>query len=105
MTGVQTCALPICQYRITDYTCTTVQTDSRSEGNDFDIIVVADSNNKLNEAARAIRMAGDTYFPSDTLFEVIEFNGIILKVTTPEASTLIFRACASTTAAVPNKLV
>ena len=65
MTGVQTCALPICfpvtipflvslrdsnmliagrQYRITDYTCTTVQTDSRSEGNDFDIIVVADSN-------------------------------------------------------------
>ena len=36
-----------------------------SEGNDFDIIVVADSYNKLNEAARAIRRAGDTYFPSD----------------------------------------
>ena len=62
------------QYRITDYTCTTVQTDSRSEGNDFDIIVVADSNNKLNETARAIRRAGDTYFPSDTLFEAWELK-------------------------------
>jgi hypothetical protein len=62
------------QYRITDYTCTTVQGDSRSEGNDFDIIVVADSNNKLNEAARAIRRGGDTYFPSDTLFEAWELK-------------------------------
>ena len=62
------------QYRITDYTCTTVQGDSRSEGNDFDIIVVADSNNKLNEAARAIRRAGDTYFPNDTLFEAWEIK-------------------------------
>lgn len=62
------------QYRITDYTCTTVQTDSRSEGNDFDIIVVADSNNKLNETARAIRRAGDTYFPNDTLFEAWELK-------------------------------
>jgi hypothetical protein len=62
------------QYRITDYTCTTVQADTRSEGNDFDIIVVADSNNKLNEAARAIRRGGDTYFPSDTLFEAWELK-------------------------------
>jgi hypothetical protein len=62
------------QYRITDYTCTTVQADTRSEGNDFDIIVVADSNNKLNETARAIRRAGDTYFPSDTLFEAWELK-------------------------------
>ena len=62
------------QYRITDYTCTTVQADSRSEGNDFDIIVVADSVNKLNETARAIRRAGDTYFPSDTLFEAWELK-------------------------------
>ena len=62
------------QYRITDYTCTTVHGDSRSEGNDFDIIVVADSNNKLNEAARAIRRGGDTYFPSDTLFEAWELK-------------------------------
>jgi hypothetical protein len=62
------------QYRITDYTCTTIEVDSRSEGNDFDIIVVADSNNKLNEAARAIRRGGDTYFPSDTLFEAWELK-------------------------------
>ena len=62
------------QYRITDYTCTTVQGDSRSEGNDFDIIVVADSVNKLNETARAIRRAGDTYFPNDTLFEAWEIK-------------------------------
>jgi hypothetical protein len=62
------------QYRITDYTCTTVQADTRSEGNGFDIIVVADSNNKLNEAARAIRRGGDTYFPSDTLFEAWELK-------------------------------
>jgi hypothetical protein len=62
------------QYRITDYTCTTVQADTRSEGNDFDIIVVADSNNKLNETARAIRRAVDTYFPSDTLFEAWELK-------------------------------
>ncbi len=62
------------QYRITDYTCTTIEVDSRSEGNDFDIIVVADSNNKLNETARAIRRAGDTYFPNDTLFEAWELN-------------------------------
>jgi hypothetical protein len=62
------------QYMITDYTCTTVQADSRSEGNDFDIIVVADSNNKLNETARAIRRAGDTYFPNDTLFEAWEIK-------------------------------
>jgi hypothetical protein len=62
------------QYRITDYTCTTVQGDSRSEGNDFDIIVVADSVNKLNETARAIRRAGDTYFPNDTLFEAWELK-------------------------------
>ena len=62
------------QYRITDYTCTTIEVDSRSEGNDFDIIVVADSVNKLNETARAIRRGGDTYFPSDTLFEAWELK-------------------------------
>ena len=62
------------QYRITDYTCTTIEVDSRSEGNDFDIIVVADSPNKLNETARAIRRAGDTYFPNDTLFEAWELK-------------------------------
>ena len=42
------------QYRITDYTCTTSTTGTKSAGHKFDIIVTADSNNKLNEEARAI---------------------------------------------------
>ena len=42
------------QYRITDYTCTTSTAGTKSAGHKFDIIVTADSNNKLNEEARAI---------------------------------------------------
>ena len=42
------------QYRITDYTCTTSTAGTKSTGHKFDIIVTADSNNKLNEEARAI---------------------------------------------------
>ena len=55
------------QYRITDYNCTTTQTDTQSAGHQFDIIVTADSNNKLNEVARAIRHEGDTYFSKSKL--------------------------------------
>ena len=51
--------IPGVQYRITDYQCTTVQVDTQSAGHQFDIIVTADSNNKLNEVARAIRHDGD----------------------------------------------
>ena len=46
--------IPGRQYRIIDYTCTTSTTGTKSAGNAFDIIVTADSNNKLNEEARAI---------------------------------------------------
>ena len=53
---------PGIQYRITDYQCTTVQEDTRSANHQFDIIVVADSVNKLNENARACLHEGDTYF-------------------------------------------
>ena len=68
------------QYRITDYVAT-VDTDvynvsnalfdghARSNNHAFDIIVTADSTNKLNENARAIRHEGDTYFPLHTKFE------------------------------------
>lgn len=66
------------QYRITDYVAT-VDTDvynpdsgffyARSNNHAFDIIVTADSVNKLNENARAIRHEGDTYFPSTIKFE------------------------------------
>ena len=50
------------QYRITDYACTTTQENTRSAGHPFDIIVTADSENTLNEEARAIQHQGDTYF-------------------------------------------
>ena len=54
-------------YRITDYTCTTTQEDTRSAGHPFDIIVRADSENKLNEEAYAIQHEGDTYFANSNL--------------------------------------
>ena len=50
------------QYRITDYNTTTSQADTQAAGHQFDIIVVADSVNKLNENARAVLHNGDTYF-------------------------------------------
>ena len=49
-------------YRITDYTCTTAQKGTKSAGHVFDIIVRADSENKLNEEASAIQHTGDEYF-------------------------------------------
>jgi hypothetical protein len=57
------------QYRITDYDCTTVQEDTQSAMKPFDIIVVADSNNTLNENARAIQSARDIdgYFSNSNL--------------------------------------
>ena len=59
--------IPGVQYRITDYNCTTVQADTKSAGHQFDIIVTADSTNKLNEVARAIQHEGDTYFSNCNL--------------------------------------
>ena len=50
------------QYRITDYTCTTTQSNTRSANHPFDIIVTADSESTLNEEARAIQHTGDSYF-------------------------------------------
>lgn len=66
------------QYRITDYVATVNESIynenivgyfARSNNHAFDIIVTADSINKLNENARAIRHEGDTYFPSNVKFE------------------------------------
>ena len=54
-------------YRITDYTCTTIQENTRSAGHIFDVIVRADSENKLNEEAFAIHHEGDDYFASINL--------------------------------------
>ena len=56
------------QYRITDYACTTTTTNTSSAGHAFDIIVVADLSNKLNENARAcLHNSGDNYFANSKL--------------------------------------
>lgn len=49
-------------YRITDYTTTTTQIDTNVANHNFDILVVADDVNVLNENAKAIAHDGDTYF-------------------------------------------
>ena len=54
-------------YRITDYNCTTIQEGTRSAEHPFDVIVRADSENKLNEEAFAIQHEGDTYFTNSKL--------------------------------------
>lgn len=59
--------VPGTQYRITDYTCTTTQTNTKSAGHVFDIIVTADDENTLNEVARATLHTGDTYFANSNL--------------------------------------
>lgn len=55
------------RYRITDFVTTTAQSDTRSAGHPFDIIVTADDEQTLNENARAIQHEGDTYFASCNL--------------------------------------
>lgn len=49
-------------YRITDFVTTTTQTDTRSAGHAFDVIVIADDEDTLNENALACLHEGDTYF-------------------------------------------
>ena len=54
-------------YRITDYSCTTSTEGTSSAGHVFDIIVRADSINKLNEVASAIHHTNDLYFAVSNL--------------------------------------
>ena len=54
-------------YRIIDYQCTTVQSNTMSAGNQFDIIVLALTNNTLSEQAWAALHSGDTYFANSNL--------------------------------------
>ena len=51
-----------CWYRIIDYTFTTVQEDTKSAGNVFDIIVLAVDKKTLNHNAFAALHEGDDYF-------------------------------------------
>ena len=48
------------QYRITDFVTTTSQENTQPAGHPFDIIVVADSANTLNENARAVALSATT---------------------------------------------
>ena len=54
--------IPGALYLISDYACTTTETDTLSAGHVFDIVVVADSKTALNENARAVIRDGDSYF-------------------------------------------
>ena len=54
-------------YRIIDYQCTTTQSDTKSAGHQFDIIVLALSKNTLSEQAYAALHSGDTYFANSNL--------------------------------------
>ena len=54
-------------YRITDFVTTSVQDETRSAGHAFDIIVIADDKETLNEVARAVQHEGDTYFSNSNL--------------------------------------
>lgn len=54
-------------YRITDYVTTTIATNTRSAGHVFDIIVMADDVNVLNENAYAALHSGDTYFADNNI--------------------------------------
>lgn len=55
------------EYKIIDYTFTTTQENTESAHHDFDIIVVADSEDTLNENARACKKEGDEYFVNNNL--------------------------------------
>lgn len=64
--------IPGQQYRIIDYVTTVgnlnvAYEEARSAGHQFDIIVVADSDNTINETARAALHQGDTYFVDNNL--------------------------------------
>ena len=59
--------VPGMQYRITDYTCTTITQDTQSAGHVFDIIVTADDERTLNAKAGAMKHEGDTYFTKSDL--------------------------------------
>lgn len=54
-------------YRITDYVTTTSQENTRSTNHQFDIIVLALTNDTLSERAWACHHEGDTYFQNSHL--------------------------------------
>lgn len=59
--------IPGSYYRITDYVTTTTDTESRSMGHQFDIVVLAINESTLSEEAFAEHHEGDTYFTNSNL--------------------------------------
>ncbi len=59
--------IPGMKYRINNYTCTTIQSDTQAANHYFDIIVTADSNAKLNENAKAVYRGDNNYFLNSNL--------------------------------------
>ena len=59
--------IPGQQYRITDYTCTTTSTGTKSAGHVFDVIVTANDESTLNEVASVVKHNGDEYFANSDL--------------------------------------
>lgn len=54
-------------YRITDFITTTSQTNTKSAGHQFDIIVLALSNSMISEVAKVTQHEEDTYFSNSKL--------------------------------------
>ena len=63
---------PGATYRITDYECSSSDTNTAVARNKFDILVKAIDTNKLSEHCGALRNASATYFPSVTNFDAWE---------------------------------
>ena len=63
---------PGATYRITDYKCSSSDTNTAVVSNKFDILVKAIDTNKLSEHCGAMRNASDTYFPTATNFDAWE---------------------------------
>ena len=63
---------PGATYRITDYKCSSSDTNTAIATNRFDILVKAIDTNKLSEHCGAMRNASDTYFPTVTDFDAWE---------------------------------
>ena len=59
--------VPGMQYRITDYVTATAQENTISAKHKFNVIVTADSENTLNENARAVQDKDDGYFKTSNL--------------------------------------
>lgn len=63
---------PGATYRITDYQCSSSDSNTSVASNKFDILVKAIDTDKLSEHCGALRNASDSYFPSATNFEAWE---------------------------------